>query len=278
MYAVKVEPGRERIAVRRFTSGFLPSYKPADISRGKKLVIPGYVFTLSPERNAIRVPETEWTVIEAITDSHESVFDPETGKITDGPLKDLGVVKTDEQNSAVMIRPMLLGVSREYWLNVKMAGAAEGDPAEPGEKPEGDQAATGGSPDADRTEPEENKTGEKKTMATDKTQYTEEQIREILNMAEEKGVHAAAAAYGVPWQTVRGWKHKANPDKVQAKKDKKGKKVTKAKAPGGKSAVSVPADAKDALKIENAVLRAENAKLEAKIEKLKKAIAALMAE
>ena len=92
MYCVKVDEGRERARVRDYHSGFLPSYKPAylfspdfparpNVRGAKHLVVPGYIFMLRRAPRSQPVDEEEWKIIEAISDSHPSVLDPETGKI-----------------------------------------------------------------------------------------------------------------------------------------------------------------------------------------------------
>ena len=79
MYCIKVTPGTERIRVRSISSGFLPSYAPAAdpdapfafsdadgafvASSGKKirkLVVPGYIFSLQRSPRAKRVDPEEW--------------------------------------------------------------------------------------------------------------------------------------------------------------------------------------------------------------------------
>ena len=90
MYCIKVEPGRERIKVRQVSSGFIPKYMHAE-GKGKtpekRFVVPGYVFTLQYAPGAVKVPEDEWAIIEAVSDSHLSTVDQETRKIAEGPLK-----------------------------------------------------------------------------------------------------------------------------------------------------------------------------------------------
>ena len=74
MYAVKVEFGKERIRVRHYRDGFLPYYiscAESDVGK-RKLVVPGYVFTMTKVNGAEKVPDPDWAVIEAISDKQPS--------------------------------------------------------------------------------------------------------------------------------------------------------------------------------------------------------------
>ena len=122
MYCVKVNPGRERARVRDYHSGFLPSYKPAflDGTRNekgvKRLVIPEYVFTLRYVPRSAPVSDDEWRIIEAISDTHPSILDPETGKISSGPLQAINDFILRVEPGCVLISAELLREQREYWL------------------------------------------------------------------------------------------------------------------------------------------------------------------
>ena len=100
MYCVKVEPGTEKTRVRNYAGAFLPSYSPAvryAVSAGKRsLIVPGYVFTLSPVGKSVLVPEEEWRIIDALSDPSLSSVNSE-GVIWDGPLKGLIAASVDEK-------------------------------------------------------------------------------------------------------------------------------------------------------------------------------------
>ena len=119
MYAIK--SNKERIDVRKYSSAFLPSYtSAAESSMGKRrFVVPGYIFLPKPIRGAEKVPTAEWNVIEALSDSHQSTLDTKTGRIIDGPLKGLLILRVNPALKSVCIRAKLLGVTRDYWLAVR---------------------------------------------------------------------------------------------------------------------------------------------------------------
>lgn len=310
MYAIKIENGKERIRVRHYSNGFLPSYTScSEGNMGKRLyVVPGYIFTMTNTHGAEKVPEAEWKVIEAISDSHQSTLDMKNQKIIDGPLKGLLILRINPALKSVCIRAKLLGMTREYWLAVKFV--------------------------------DDGKAVESKHKDTEgkKMEYTQKQIDEILKRAEEVGIHQSAREYNTPWQKVQGWAKKAGvmdkvskkpakkkvasattsavEEKTEKKAEKPEKKTKQAKtaeapvaekkpakqkkaavapvaeekpkkaapaAPAAPAASTAPASkpaektepATD-LAIENAVLRKENEQLKAKIEKLQKALAELM--
>lgn len=268
MFCVKVQPGRERIHVRKYTNGFLPSYFSAEdtfdesAKNGiKRLVVPGYVFMLQTALGAIMVPAEEWKVIEAVSDSHASVLDPETGKITEGPLKEIEgfIVRTEKDR--VLIRTQILGETRSYWIRVKTAE----DEAEE-QKPDEADAGKQEQGDAPAAQPE----GSKPADGKGKRAFTEEQKAEMLAEAEEIGVRATAEAYGVPWQTIAQIKRRAAENKGGTAEKKSRRKAEEHEAAGttGGEPIS-PAE-------ENAFLREKVAKLETQVEKLKKAIRELM--
>ena len=122
MYCIKVEPGRERIKVRQVSSGFIPKYMHAE-GKGKtpekRFVVPGYVFTLQYAPGAVKVPEDEWAIIEAVSDSHLSTVDRETRKIAEGPLKAIEGAVTVIEADRAKVAAVILGETRQYWLAVK---------------------------------------------------------------------------------------------------------------------------------------------------------------
>ena len=266
MYAIKIENGKERIRVRHYNNGFLPSYTScAEDSMGKRLyVVPGYIFMMTKAPGAEKVPDSEWKVIEAISDTHTSTLDVKAKKIIDGPLKDLLILRVNPSLKSVCIRAKLLGVTRDYWLAVRFKSAEEkADKAEKAEKADDGKAA-------DVVKSRRRKAGEVKTM-----EYTQEQIDEILKRAEEVGIHQSAREYSVPWQKVQGWAKKAGVmDKVSKKPAKK--KAASATTP----AVEEKAE-KKAEKPEKKTKKAKAAEApvaEKKPAKQKKAAAAPVAE
>ena len=282
MYAIK--SNKERIDVRHYSSAFIPSYtSAAEDSMGKRLyVVPGYIFLMTKAPGAEKVPETDWKVIEAISDSHPSTLDVKAKKIIDGPLKDLLILRVNPSLKSVCIRAKLLGVTRDYWLAVRFKSAEE--KADKAEKADDEKAA-------DVVKSKGRKAGEGKKMA--KTTYTEEQINQAIERAKEIGIHAAGQELGIPWQSVQGFCKKAGvmdeASKKPAKKTKKAaepaaekkaekpeKKTKKAKNAEAPAAEKKPERAESEIEIENAVLRKENEQLRAKIEKLQKALAELM--
>ena len=264
MFCVKVNPGSERIQVRHYTSGFLPSYKAADPdgkSRRKLLVVPGYIFMLQKASRAEKVPEAEWAVIDALSDPHPSVLDRETGTITDGPLTAVQDYITGTTDTTVQIRVSLLGESRLYRLPVAPPEGEAGDaPAEDAEKTgeEGNQERNIG-PSVEETD------ADKKG----KSAYTEEQKAEMIARAGEIGVRAAAEEYGVPWQTIAQFKRRA---KEADRRTAETAEIAEPASflPAG-IAEEAPEDA-EGLQVENAVLRERIEQLEEKIISLKKAL------
>ena len=188
MYCIKVEPGRERIRVRHFRNGFLPSYTPADASgknEGKRFIVPGYVFMMQWALGTEKVPDEEWAVIEAVSDPRLSVADPSDGKILEGPLKRIEKKVTAVKGNRALVEAVIFGKKRKYWLKIQTAGEGEPEPAG-----------------------EENNR-EEKTVKKTKTAYTDEQRAEMLARAEEVGVQAAAKEFGVPWQVIAQFRRRA---------------------------------------------------------------------
>ena len=276
MYAVKIDPGKERIRVRHYRDGFLPSYvSSAESDMGKRmLVVPGYVFTMTKVSGAEKVPEQEWALIEAISDKKPSVLDVISKKIIDGPLKDLLILHINPALKTVCIRARLLGIARDYWLAVKF-GYSVSNPRASENQTEG--------------QPEDNNTT--KIMIVEENNMD---MNILFDRAKEIGMHAAAAEAGIPWQKIM---HAAKKAGVEIPRQKTVRKATvtiktaenpsqpepksrepeKADQPAEAPAQSADTEIEpNALEIENAVLRAENEKLRARIEKLKKALAELI--
>ena len=263
MYCVNVGEGKERARVRDYNSGFLPSYKPAFLlppdslksreprpnDKGvKRFVIPGYVFLFQYAPRAALVPENEWKVIEAISDTHLSTLDPETGQMIDGPLKEVNHLITQVNGDSIRLTVNLLGMQRQYWLRVSLASSA----------------------DTENTT--EIKTEEDQTMKQ-KTEYSREQITAMLERAEKIGIHAAAEEYGIAWQTLTRMKRKmekgdlsAETEKSSEKPRRKASNVQSGRKAGDKG------KSESELLVENEVLKKRIAELEAKIDKLQKAI------
>ena len=185
MYAVKVEPGRERPEVRKISTGFLPTYRVYTGSAEEKsvrwLVVPGYVFSLSMTRNAQPVPNEEWEIIDKLSASAISTLD-KSGKILSGPLTGLDRYVTKTGKDYVQLCVNLLGEARTYRLPCRIA--------------EGSGAAgenEGGASD----------------MAVVNKELTEERIAAMLERAEKVGIHAAAGEFGIAWQTLAKFRRRA---------------------------------------------------------------------
>ena len=293
MYCVKVEPGKERIKVRQVASGFLPSYREAD-EKGrpderKRFVVPGYVFMLQYAPGAVPVPEDEWKMIEAISDPAPSTLDFANRKIVEGPLQAVEGNITAFEENRIRVYVNLLGENRWYRLAVVpfVPEAAE-------EGLDGTIAAEGAG---------ETAKGEKEDMSEiARSGYTKEQEAQMIARAEEIGVRAAAAEYGVNWQVVAGMKRRAKNGGKEAAEEKKPAKAPKTEAAAPKTAATpektaagenaataadtaaetatatetaAPGDI-EALKVENAILREKIEKMEAQVEKLRKALQELI--
>ncbi len=296
MYCIKVTPGTERIRVRSISSGFLPSYAPAAdpdapfafsdadgafvASSGKnirKLVVPGYVFSLQRSPRAKQVDPEEWKIIDALSDSRTSVFDSSGLKFTEGPLMGLENLVVQVGSDHVQIKAVLLEAERTYYVPVTIA------PEELAEAERIQQTAV------QKETPVKTEDKEMEEV------YSQDRIDVILADAENIGIHAAGRKYEIPWQTIISWKKKkakaADAPKQEKVADRKGKKASGRKSageknPGRKKAAEMKATAAaededaakeaDPLEIENAMLRERVASLESKIEKMKKAIADLM--
>ena len=256
MYCIRVQEGRERIQVRYYQNGFLPCYRPVSPSgraEGKRLVIPGYIFMLKPAPRAEKVPDTEWKVIEAVSDPRVSVMDFEAGVITEGPLKAVGEYIAAASPKRVKVSAQLFGEKREFWLAIRDEKEVQAErEAESAEQ----NGMNGGEEDPEiRTGKKE----EKAVAAAKKTEYTEEQKAKMLARAEEVGVHAAAAEFSIPWQTLAQIRRKAG----------------KAEKPVRDPGAAAPEDP-EALRKENAALRKRVAELEKKINALRNAFRDLM--
>ena len=64
------------------------------------------------------MPDEEWKIIEAISDSHLSTVDQRTRKVIDGPLKAIEKYISVIQAKRVKVLAMILGEERSYWLAV----------------------------------------------------------------------------------------------------------------------------------------------------------------
>ena len=286
MYAIKVGIGSEWLSLRRYSSSFAPAYtSAAEDSVGKKLyVVPGYIFSRKLSGNAVWVPDSDWKVIDAIADTHHSTLDVKTGKIIDGPLKGLLILRINPTLKSVCIRAKILGETRDYWLAVSFSNT--------------------NITQKERTNKKSTK--EKKDMA----KYSEEQLQKALERAAEIGIHKAAAENEVSWQSLQAYARKQGKlDEVSLKKKKAAKPTTaentttteeKAPATRGRKKIAEKAKTKmpkkvkqeaasaapttpatpteeskpeaSALEIENAVLKAENEALKAQVEKYRKAL------
>jgi hypothetical protein len=280
MYCVKVEPGKERIKVRQVASGFLPSYREADETgrpdERKRFVVPGYVFMLQYAPGAVKVPEDEWAIIEAVSDSHLSTVDRETRKIAEGPLKAIEGAVTVIEADRAKVAAVILGEKRQYWLAVKYR-EPEGETSEEaaaengnhGTDAEGRETEAGNAEDIEASEKAvsagksgtEGKTGGKPRSKYD---FTEEEKARMLARAEEVGNRQAAAEFTVPWQMIAQMKRRereknAGPEAAATRKYGQRKK-----------------EDPDALKAENTALREKLAQLEGKAAKLRKAIQELL--
>ena len=319
MYCVKVEPGKERIKVRQVASGFLPSYREADETgrpdERKRFVVPGYVFMLQYAPGAVPVPEEEWKMIEAISDPAPSTLDFANRKIVEGPLQAVeGNIIAFEENR-IRVYANLLGENRWYRLAVVpfVPEAAEGSD---GTGAAGDAGADGsdgaaadgaGADGSDGTIAAEGAGETAKGEAEDMSEiarsgYTKEQEAQMIARAEEIGVRAAAAEYGVNWQVVAGMKRRAKNGGKEAAEEKKPAKAPKTEAAAPETAAApektaageaapkaagTPAETAtatetaasgniEALKVENAILREKIEKMEAQVEKLRKALQELI--
>ena len=321
MYCVKVEPGKERIKVRQVASGFLPSYREAD-EKGrpderKRFVVPGYVFMLQYAPGAVPVPEEEWKIIEAISDPAPSTLDFANQKITEGPLQAVEGNITAFEENRIRVYVNLLGENRWYRLAVVPFAAEAAEEGSDGAGAAGDAGADGsdgaaadgaGADGSDGTIAAdgagETAKGEKEDMSEiARSGYTKEQEAQMIARAEEIGVRAAAAEYGVNWQVVAGMKRRAKNGGKEAAEEKKPAKVPKTEAAAPKTAgetaqataaeeaaretagtpaetatateTAAPGDI-EALKVENAILREKIEKMEAQVEKLRKALQELI--
>ena len=319
MYCVKVEPGKERIKVRQVASGFLPSYREADETgrpdERKRFVVPGYVFMLQYAPGAVPVPEEEWKMIEAISDPAPSTLDFANRKIVEGPLQAVEGNITAFEENRIRVYANLLGENRWYRLAVVpfVPEAAEGSD---GTGAAGDAGADGsdgaaadgaGADGSDGTIAAEGAGETAKGEAEDMSEiarsgYTKEQEAQMIARAEEIGVRAAAAEYGVNWQVVAGMKRRARNGGKEAAEEKKPAKAPKTEAAAPETAAApekttageaapkaagTPAETAtatetaapgdiEALKFENAILREKIEKMEAQVEKLRKALQELI--
>lgn len=258
MYCIKVPEGQERQELRKYSGAFLPSYLSVDSnstsiygSRGvRRFVVPGYIFSINKDHKAVTVPEKEWKIIEALSDSRPS-FINEEDKIVFGPLACLNDRIKSKEGDRIQIQANLLGLTRTYWIQVRRAGEEE-------PLPESKEPAM----ETDKKD-------------TSKMEFTQKQIRQVLIDAEINGIHAAARSTGVPWQTVLRWARERNLN-IPSRKHISARKQTEKATPetNEKSATTNP-DLSQA-KAENAALKKRVKQLEEEIRKLQKAITELI--
>ena len=251
MYAVKVEPGRERPEVRRISTGFLPTYRvytgSAEEKSVRSLVVSGYVFSLSITRNAEPVPNKEWEIIDKLSASAISMLD-KSGKILSGPLTGLDRYVTKTGKDYVQLCVNLLGEARTYRLPCRIA-------EEPGVTGENEKGAP--------------------AMAVDNKELTEERIAAMLERAEKVGIHAAAGEFGIAWQTLAKFRRRAGG--AGAGKPEPGLKAGSAKRGRPKVVKAVAQQLSEAeLEAENAALRKQVEELTAKLEKVKNTLTDLL--
>ena len=251
MYAVKVEPDRERPEVRRISTGFLPTYRvytgSAEEKSVRSLVVSGYVFSLSITRNAEPVPNKEWEIIDKLSASAISTLD-KSGKILSGPLTGLDRYVTKTGKDYVQFCVNLIGEARTYQLPCRIA-----------EKPEETKENEGGAPD----------------MAGENKELTEERIAAMLERAEKVGIHAAAGEFGIAWQTLAKFRRRAGG--AGAGKPEPILKAGSAKRGRPKIVKAVAQKLSEAeLEAENAALRKQVEELTAKLEKVKNTLTDLL--
>lgn len=203
MYCIKVPEGRERKIASDYPYAFLPSYtclKPlnpekTEFGTERRLIVPGYIFTIRNERTAEHVPEKEWKIIEALSDPEPSYIDDQ-GKIVSGPLAKCNHLVTDVKDDNVRIQANLLEQDRIYWIRVRKA-------AEEAVPPKAEEPSLQ-TPDTEKKPaPIAQAAGEKKK------DHIREQKEQILAEAEKVGIHAAGKSAGIPWQTVMRWAREA---------------------------------------------------------------------
>ena len=116
-----------------------------------------------------------------------------------------------------------------------------------------------------------------------KREYSQELQAAIFARANEIGIHAAAAEYGMAWQTLAWMRRKTaqgTEDAPAAKKESKkagrksGTATVRTEAPGAEAAGDREKTA-DELRAENAALRERIAKLEERINNFRNALAEL---
>ena len=128
MYYIKVPEGKERKIASDYPYAFLPSYtyiKPLNPEKTefgieRRLIVPGYIFTIRNERTAEHVPGGEWRIIEALSDPNPS-FMNEEGQIVSGPLAEYNHLVTDIKDDNVRIQASLLEQDRIYGIRVRKA-------------------------------------------------------------------------------------------------------------------------------------------------------------
>ena len=131
MYCIQCPEGRERMMVRRFTSGFLPQYMSANPreKKRKQLLLPGHVFSLSWAPGARKMEDDEARIVEILADPKETAIDKE-GNIVSGPLKELAdrITRVNAAHCAVEVSVHLLDEDRSFWISVARAGKDSAHP------------------------------------------------------------------------------------------------------------------------------------------------------
>ncbi len=203
MYCIKVPEGQERKELIKYSGAFLPSYISVDSdstsiygSRGiRRFIVPGYIFSIHKEGKAVTVPEKEWKIIEALSDSRPS-FINEEDKIVFGPLACLNDLIKSKEGDRIQIQANLLEQDHIYWIRVRKA-------AEEAVPPKAEEPAPQAPDTEEKPAPAAQEAGVKKKV------NPQDQKEQILADAEKFGIHAAAKSAGIPWQTVLRWAREA---------------------------------------------------------------------
>ena len=279
MYCINVTPGSERIKVRQVASGFNPKYREAE-GKGKisdkRLVVPGYVFTMQFTPGARKVPDAEWKIIEAVSDPHPSTVDQRKRKMVEGPLKSIEDMISVIQADRVKVTAMILGEERSYWLPVDKLEDEASSPEKVADEGAGGDADAGDS-DTSANSAEDSKEEKKRNahqIPKSKYDFTEEQKAAMMARTDEIGIKEAAKEFSVPWQAIAQLKRRErekNGIPVAPKAPKTGNRKRK-KAAAGNPELSSPPEDIEGLRIQNQMLREKLSKLEIRAEKLKRAL------
>ena len=280
MYCINVTPGSERIKVRQVASGFNPKYREAE-GKGKisdkRLVVPGYVFTMQFTPGARKVPDAEWKIIEAVSDPHPSTVDQRKRKVVEGPLKSIEDMISVIQADRVKVTAMILGEERSYWLPVDKLEDEASSPEKVADEGAGGDADAGDSDTSANSAEGRKAEKQRKALQILKSKYdfTEEQKAAMMARAEEIGYREAAKEFSVPWQAIAQLKRRErekNGIPVAPKAPKTGTRKRRKKGAAGNPELSSPPEDIESLKIQNQMLREKLSKLEKRAEKLKRAL------